>query len=117
VFFVCVIQGRRMLDAVASASARILILQLNSILFSLTHRFVYELQLFTERTKGLGHLPHMFSTVRPTLLLAARNSIKKYIFRKDEILKHSSKMVCWFLMRQFDSEVNYAFNLNWLAYL
>jgi hypothetical protein len=36
---------------VAFADSRILVLQLESILFSLTHRFVYELQLFTERVK------------------------------------------------------------------
>jgi hypothetical protein len=50
VFFVCIIQGRRMLDAVAVTAARILILQLKSVLFPLTLRFVYELQLFTEIT-------------------------------------------------------------------
>jgi hypothetical protein len=44
VFFVCIIQGPRKLDAVAVTTARIL----KFILFSLAHRFVYEFQLFTE---------------------------------------------------------------------
>jgi hypothetical protein len=57
-----------MLDAVTTAvvfaSARILILQLKSIILSLTHKFVYEFQLFTERVKVLCHLLHMFNTIR-----------------------------------------------------